>query len=108
MSKTHPFWNPWYNLERWKRIARQQLMAEPLCRMCAARGLLTPATVVDHVIPHKGNSEAFWSGELQSVCNPCHQSRKRMLEIRGYLPDIGLDGWPTDSRHPANKPRAAT
>jgi 5-methylcytosine-specific restriction endonuclease McrA len=100
MSRTHPHWNHWYNKERWRRIAKQQLMAEPLCRLCAGRGLVTPATIADHIVPHAGDVEAFWGGELQSLCVPCHQSPKRMLEGRGYLPDIGLDGLPIDRRHP--------
>jgi hypothetical protein len=27
------------------------------------------------------------------------------MEINGYAPDIGLDGWPIDPLHPANRVR---
>jgi hypothetical protein len=59
------------------------------------------ATVTDHVTPHKGDYNAFWLSALQSLCAPCHNSRKRLVELRGYATDIGEDGWPTDPKHPA-------
>jgi len=30
----------------------------------------------------------------------CHDSTKRHIELYGYRPDIGLDGWSLDPRHP--------
>jgi 5-methylcytosine-specific restriction enzyme A len=81
-------------------------MAEhPLCKMCLARGLVVAAQVADHVIPHKGNYNLFWFGELQSLCTDCHNRDKQQIERKGYTTDIGKDGWPTDQRHPANKKR---
>jgi hypothetical protein len=29
---------------------------------------------------------------------------KQQLELHGYLPDIGPDGWPLDRRHPCYQP----
>ena len=93
----------WYQLERWRRIARRQRRIEPLCRMCAANGLAVPATVADHIEPHHGDWNSFLTGALQSLCDACHNSRKRFEEIRGYHNEIGDDGWPIDPRHPANR-----
>jgi hypothetical protein len=42
-------------------------------------------------------------GKLQSLCESCHRSIKQKEEKRGVRTDIGIDGWPTDPRHPANK-----
>jgi hypothetical protein len=42
----------------------------------------------------------FWLGPFQSLCKECPDSTKRFVEQRGYRPDIGLDGWPLDPRHP--------
>jgi len=39
-----------------------------------ARGIVTAANVVDHVTPHRGDWNAFVTGELQSLCEPCHKS----------------------------------
>ena len=96
-------WHHLYNTRRWQRIARAQLAAEPLCAFCAARGLVVPATVVDHVEPHHGDRNKFWFGKLQSLCATCHGRDKRSEERKGFRPDIGPDGWPTDPRHPANR-----
>jgi hypothetical protein len=35
----------------------------------------------------------------------CHDNTKRFIELRGFRPDIGLDGWPLDPRHPCYAPR---
>ena len=86
--------------------AKLQLTEFPLCAMCLARKVITPATVADHITPHKGDHQSFYWGELQSLCQHCHSSRKKQQETHGYQRDIGADGWPTDPNHPANKPRS--
>ena len=93
----------WYHTQRWRRRAALQLKLEPLCAICLQNGQVVPATDADHIVPHKGDERAFWFGELQSLCGSCHQSVKQKEEKRGYRSDIGVDGWPTDPRHPANK-----
>ena len=60
----------WYNTTRWRRIRLSQLRDEPLCHMCKM-----PATVADHVKPHGWDYDAFWNGELQSLCASCHNSK---------------------------------
>jgi len=88
-------WRTWYQLERWRRLRRHQLMIEPLCAMCLQRGLVRPATVVDHVEPHRGNWNKFLTGKLQSLCEHCHNSDKRLVEQGEPRAIIGEDGWPT-------------
>jgi hypothetical protein len=78
------------------------LRLEPLCRYCSARGKVTPATIADHVTPHRGDWNAFRLGELQSLCFDCHNRLKHRIDLHGYSSDIGVDGWPLDARHPAN------
>jgi 5-methylcytosine-specific restriction endonuclease McrA len=94
----------WYSKQQWVRRRAHQLRHHPLCAMCLARGTLTPATVADHVVPHKGDSQQFWFGKLQSLCKHCHDGTKHSIEDRerryGYRPGYGSDGWPVDSRHP--------
>jgi hypothetical protein len=70
--------------------------------MCTTEGRVTPAEVADHDIPHHGDYRLFWFGTLTSLCKACHDSRKRRLERSGFLSEIGVDGWPTDPKHPAN------
>ena len=88
---------------RWKRRRALQLRAEPLCRMCLAHGLVTLATVADHIEPHRKDWNKFVLGELQSLCEQCHNQTKRMIELRGYGLEVDDDGWPTDPNHAANR-----
>jgi 5-methylcytosine-specific restriction enzyme A len=71
--------------------------------MCFERGIVTPATIADHVKSHRGDWNEFRLGALQSLCADCHNSKKRRQDIDGYSAAIGDDGWPTDPRHPANQ-----
>jgi 5-methylcytosine-specific restriction enzyme A len=86
--------------ERRARIRRHQLRDPPLCKYCLERAIVTPATICDHVEPHQGDVNKFWLGPFQSLCKECHDSTKRFVELHGFRPDIGLDGWPLDPRHP--------
>jgi hypothetical protein len=52
-------------------------------------------------VPYKGDWTDFVTGELQSLCEPCHRSAKRQIELRG----VGIDGFPTDPNHPFNRAR---
>ena len=99
MSSTGPLGHL-YDSARWKRMRTHQLQLRPLCKYCAELGRVTPATIVDHVEPHKGDINKFWLGQLQSLCDVCHKATKHFEELHGYRPDIGLDGLPLDKRHP--------
>src|SRR5260370_39994605 len=47
------------------RLRRLQLKAEPLCKFCLVRGIVTVANTVDHVEPHRSDWTAFVTGKLQ-------------------------------------------
>jgi hypothetical protein len=68
--------------------------------MCLSEGKIVAARIADHVEPHRNVPQKFCAGALQSLCPHCHESRKKRLENRGYDNTIGLDGMPTDPRHP--------
>jgi 5-methylcytosine-specific restriction protein A len=71
-----------YNSARWQRLRKKVLLAHPLCVECERQGRITPATVADHIVPHKGNLELFWDEEnLQTLCKQCHD-RKTTKEGR--------------------------
>ena len=84
-------------------MAAAQKRREPLCRMCAAQGLVVAATVADHIIPHRDDPGLFWNGELQSLCEHCHNSVKKRLEDSGVLVGCALDGRPIDPNHHWNQ-----
>jgi 5-methylcytosine-specific restriction enzyme A len=99
-------WHHLYCSAHWQRRRGHQLREHPLCRFCLeGRGQVEPATIADHIEPHHGDRNKFFTGELQSLCERCHKSRKRFIEINGYDPIVGLDGWPLDKLHPANRVR---
>ncbi|OXE36919.1 MAG: HNH endonuclease [Phenylobacterium zucineum] len=69
---------------RWQKARDTYLKSHPLCVMCHADGELTPAKVVDHVIPHRGDQKLFWdTANWQALCKRCHDSDKQRLEKSG-------------------------
>ena len=89
-------WSAWYSHSRWRSLRKRQLFAEPLCVFCEREGRIELATVCDHITPHKGDREAFWSGPFQSLCERCHNSTKQ-AEDKGGARRVAIDieGWPT-------------
>ncbi len=94
----------WYAQAHWKRLRDWQLNREPFCRMCTARGLIdTIATVVDHIVPHRGDWSLFADqNNLQSLCQQCHDKHKQAKETRGWSDEVSIDGFPIDADHPFN------
>jgi 5-methylcytosine-specific restriction endonuclease McrA len=89
---------------RWEKARLFFLREHPLCRMCLGQGKVTEATVVDHIIPHRGDQTLFWDrANWQPLCKPNHDSAKQAEEANGFSSEVGLDGWPLDQKHPANR-----
>lgn len=66
----------------WQKARSGFLAHHPRCRRCSA-----PATVVDHVRPHRGDRKLFWDRlNWQSLCVTCHARHKQALECRGIDP----------------------
>lgn len=85
---------------RWRKARATYLQRNPLCVLCEQRGRLTAASVVDHVVPHKGDSTLFWDTDnWQPLCTHCHDSLKRTQERSGALPGIDANGMPVDPAH---------
>ena len=84
------------NSDAWRKLRKQVLAEEPLCRHCAAQGLTVPATEVDHMRGAADNSR----DALQALCKPCH-SIKTMAELYGRPARQGcdVDGNPINPSH---------
>ncbi len=67
-------WRAWYKTALWQARRAEQLASSPLCARHLARGEAVPATVANHVEPHRGDWEKFALGALESVCERCHNS----------------------------------
>ena len=111
-----------YKSARWRGKGGRRalhLNVEPVCRMCKARGIINDGSrtmagdiqtdarrrflVVDHIEPHRGDERLFFEGSLQTLCPDHHDSIKQAQEARGFSCEVGLDGWPLDAQHPANR-----
>jgi len=68
----------------WQRFRDRFLKEHPLCVYCMRERRITPATVVDHIVPHRGDMVIFWQqGNHQSLCTFHHNSVKRREENEG-------------------------
>ena len=60
----------------WRKWRDALLADHPLCAECSRRGLVVPATSVDHMEPHRGDARLFWdAGNVQPLCASCHAAK---------------------------------
>ena len=65
-----------YNSNHWQRLRKHVLAKQPLCVICLKEKRITPATVVDHIKPHKGDEKLFFDiNNLQPLCKSCHDRK---------------------------------
>jgi 5-methylcytosine-specific restriction protein A len=82
-----------YKSAAWAQLRAAQLSRAPLCAGCQSRGIVTAATVVDHVWPWRAiGPHAFRANRFQSLCPECH-SIKTALESRGTCREFGVRDW---------------
>jgi 5-methylcytosine-specific restriction protein A len=68
---------------RFRRLRRSFLARHPVCNLCHAEF----ATVLDHIVPHRGSRELFWEqSNWQALCVACH-GRKTAREC------LASSGW---------------
>jgi len=85
---------------RWQKARLSWLRDNPLCADHLKRGAVVPATVVDHIVPHRGDTELFWDRDnWQSLCKRCHDSHKQRTEKSGTAVGCDLSGIPLDPNH---------
>lgn len=71
---------------KWRQARVGYLRKHPLCVHCQQEQppRLVPATVVDHVVPHKGDKALFWdSSNWQPLCKR-HHDIKTATEDGGF------------------------
>lgn len=58
---------------KWRKVRLSYLRENPLCVECLKKEIITPATIIDHIEPHKGNRELFWDkSNWQPLCKMHH------------------------------------
>lgn len=61
---------------KWRRLSKLYLQSHPLCIECHRNGRLVEVTVVDHVVPHRGDPKLMWSqSNWRSLCKKCHDTK---------------------------------
>jgi 5-methylcytosine-specific restriction protein A len=61
---------------KWHTARTIYLKHRPLCVKCLAERKMVQATVVDHIVPHKGDHELMWDrSNWQALCKACHDSK---------------------------------
>lgn len=66
---------------QWDRVAAAFKRDNPLCIGCEAVDRVELASVVDHIIPHKGDDTLFWDqANWQPCCTKHHDIVKQQLE----------------------------
>jgi 5-methylcytosine-specific restriction protein A len=70
-----PSYKRGYNY-RWNKVRKEYLNKHPLCVKCLSEGKYVQATVVDHIIPHRGNDDLMWdTSNYQALCKRCHDTK---------------------------------
>lgn len=88
---------------KWQRLRLSFLKKHPLCVYCAKEGRTTEAKVVDHIVPHRGDSKLFWDQKnWQPLCRSCH-SRIKQQEENGGLKGCDVNGIPLSANHHWNR-----
>ena len=70
---------------KWRRARAQWLAEHPWCAACEAQGRQTPATMVDHIVPHRGDLKLMWNRRnWQSLDDHCHavKRQRESMEVR--------------------------
>ena len=74
---------------RWQAARARYLAEQPWCVTCAAVGVRTLATDLDHIVPHEGDHDLFWDEtNWQGLCEAHHgakTARESAMKTRGGL-----------------------
>jgi len=63
---------------RWQVESKKFLRDNPYCAYCLREGRYTKATVVDHIVPHRGDMDLFWDkSNWQGLCVKHHNKKTR-------------------------------
>lgn len=64
-----------YQSTPWRKLRALKLKENPLCEECEQNGVLSPAQMVDHIVPINKGGAPLDMANLQSLCNACHAKK---------------------------------
>ena len=72
---------------RWRKESKAFLAVNPWC-INLGEGCTLIATLVDHIVPHRGDQRLFWDvRNWQPLCVHCHSMHKQREEAVGLQRD---------------------
>jgi 5-methylcytosine-specific restriction enzyme A len=74
-------YDPFYHTKEWKEFRKHYLIENPLCKFCEEKGLLTTATVLDHIQPRSQGGSDYASWNLQGLCKSCHGKKSSLDKV---------------------------
>lgn len=82
-----------YNSWKWRKFSKRYKRENPLCIKCKQEGIITAATVTDHITRYADGGEGFDLNNLkpihfQSLCD-FHHNQKSGKEAHGYKENKG-------------------
>jgi len=98
-----------YYTARWRALRKAKLQAQPWCEICARRGRVVAATVVDHKRSIASGGDPFPPLDgLASMCARCHNAKTAARDnphaFGGGSPiafkGCDANGLPIDDNHP--------
>jgi len=61
---------------RFLKARKSFMIRNPICVQCLKVDEVTPSTVLDHIIAHKGDVALFWDHDnWQALCKTCHDKK---------------------------------
>lgn len=65
-----------YHSYRWWKLSKRYRKQHPLCAECQRKGIIAPATCVDHIIPYPICKDYFFDeSNLQPLCDKCNAEK---------------------------------
>lgn len=77
-----------YNSTAWRKLRNRFIRNNPVCVHCEQQGVVTPASVADHITPITQGGEPLCESNLQPLCATCH-NKKSAAESRASKGGMG-------------------
>ncbi|MEG0133395.1 MAG: HNH endonuclease signature motif containing protein [Clostridium sp.] len=75
--------------DKWRAYRLKFLRINPICVRCLAEGRYVPGTIVDHIVPHKGDMKLFWDKNNHQALCKMHHDAKTAKEDGGFGNKVG-------------------
>ena len=64
-----------YNSQRWRKLAKYEIMQEPYCAECFSKGMVRTDNLQRDHVDGFTNEEEFWNGRRQTLCKKCNMRK---------------------------------